>query len=87
MKQLDIFLHQWDNNPISQSILDNNKVHLNKKCLETLELLKSGIRLTVRSALLDYGISSLPRRILDLKEKGIDVKSELINGRFKIYFL
>jgi len=40
------------------------------------QLLK-GNSLTQRSALLDFGIMSLPRRIADLKEKGFPVKSEM----------
>ncbi len=86
MQQEFDFLHSRENNSHSQAILEENYERLNAKCQLTLDLLRKGVRLTVRSALLDYGISSLPRRILDLKEKGIDVKSEM-TGRFKEYYL
>lgn len=62
------FVHERENNPLSQSILDDSAPRLNKQVIKTLELLSRGFRLTVRSAM-DYGIGSLPRRILDIQEK------------------
>ena len=50
-------------------------------------MLESGYRLTVRDAMINYGISSLPRRILDLKNQGVDIKSKLINGKYKEYYI
>jgi len=43
------------------------------------QLLK-GNSLTQRSALLDFGIMSLPRRIADLKEAGFPIKSVIKNN-------
>ena len=47
--------------------------------------------LTVLSAHRDYGISSLPRRILDLKQAGVEIKDgwvEIENKRaYKEYYL
>jgi hypothetical protein len=40
-------------------------------------ILLSGGSLTQRSALMDYGIMALPRRIADLKAQGFPVKSEM----------
>lgn len=82
------FCERVENNFESNTILSNNKEHINNQCKRVLELLKSGERLTVYSALVHHGISSLPRRILDLKEKtGLNVKTEIINKRFKEYYL
>lgn len=94
-QQLDLFgsipepqiVHTHENNSESEQILNDNKDHLNKQCKLVHDLLKKGIRLTVRDAIVTYGISSLPRRILDLKQSGIEVKSVIINKRFKEYFL
>jgi hypothetical protein len=41
------------------------------------QILLSDGSLTQRSALLDYGIMALPRRIADLKDQGFPVKSEM----------
>jgi len=41
------------------------------------QVLLSGGSLTQRSALMDYGIMALPRRIADLKAQGFPVKSEM----------
>jgi hypothetical protein len=43
--------------------------------------------LTVRDAIVYHDISSLPRRIKDLREHGIVIKDRLIDGRYKEYFL
>ena len=85
--QWERLLHTRENNLESETILKNNETHLNNKCKQTLDLLQSGIKLTVWSALVDYGISSLPRRCKDLKEKGYDIKSKIINSRYKEYFI
>ena len=82
------FTKRKENNSASQLILDENAVKINNSCDKVLKLLQEGKRLTVYSAMVDYGISSLPRRILDIKQKlGIDVKSRLIEKRYKEYYL
>lgn len=83
----DRIIHTRENNSFSQSILDANYDELNGQCRKVYDLLKSGLRLTVRSAMIDYNISSLPRRILDLKKKGVDIKTELIDKKFVEYYL
>ena len=53
-----------------------------------LDALKRGERLTTTTALLKYGIGDLRRRIKDLIDiHKIDVKSELQQGRFKVWFI
>ncbi|WP_218195179.1 helix-turn-helix domain-containing protein [Pseudomonas sp. 1239] len=39
--------------------------------------LKKGHSITQRSALLDFGVMALPRRISDLKEMGYPISSEI----------
>ena len=81
------FVHDHENNSHSEAILDANYERLNRQCRLVYSLLKQGCRLTVRSAMVYYGIGDLRRRCADLRENGIDVKSRLIDGRHKEYFL
>lgn len=68
-------VHQHENNQESQDHLDENRKKFSNKCLQLLELLLQGKRLTVLGAA-NSGISSLPRRVLDCKEAGIDIQDE-----------
>lgn len=72
------FTHRQENNYQSRKHLEENRERFSAQCEKVYDLLKSGVRLTVLSAITEYGISSLPRRILDLKEhfkrEGIDVE-------------
>lgn len=63
-------LHTRENNPVSEAHLKKNKYHFTGQCAVILSLLRKGIRLTSRSAMLEYNISHLARRIKDLKDKG-----------------
>lgn len=47
------------------------------QCRMILEHLRSGNTITQRSALLDFGIMALPRRIADLKEAGYNIRSTM----------
>ncbi len=75
---LDFSCHRDENNHDSRRHLEENRDKFSRQCALVYSLLKSGVRLTVLSAITEYGISSLPRRILDLKEhfkrEGIDVE-------------
>ena len=81
MKQLSLDLskpfpvHSRENNRESEDYLNENREALSAKCEKVLALLKSGVRLTVLGAMVNHGVSSLPRRILDLKQAGIDIPS------------
>jgi len=79
MQQLALdFTHREENNHDSRRHLEENRERFSAQCQQVYDLLSSGVRLTVLSAITEYGISSLPRRILDLKEyfreEGIDVE-------------
>lgn len=82
-----IITHSRENNSESEVHLEENKKHFSKQCEKVLQLLKSGHRLTTKSAMMYYGIWSLPRRILDLKRSGVEIKDEWIldsDGKTKI---
>lgn len=78
-QEFDFSVHLMENSVISQIHLDENRVKFTKKCKETLDLLMSGIKLTVLEAHAVYGISSLPRRIMDLrKDNGVLISDDWI---------
>jgi hypothetical protein len=83
---LDFIVHSRENNSHSQAILESQYERLNKQCKLVYELLKVKT-LTVREAMIEYGIGDLRRRCADLREKGINVKSEIMEGGFKKYYL
>jgi len=61
--------HTLENNPESQAHLEQHRKKFNAECYKVLDLLLThGLRLTVRSAMLDYDVSSLPRRVKDLTD-------------------
>lgn len=81
-------IHERENNPESQSILRANKKTFSDQCKIVLQALQRGERLTTATALIKYGIGDLRRRIKDLKDyHGVDIKTQLNEGRFKTYFL
>ena len=76
------------NNVASQIQFENNKQHFSKQCLIVYEALKRGERLTTSTALIKYGVGDLRRRVKDLIDHHkVNVKSELLQGRYKEYFL
>lgn len=65
---------------------------LTPQCQRILRVLKAGHTITQRSALMDFGIMALPRRIADLKEAGYAItstmqKSPLTGQRYAQYTL
>lgn len=83
MSKDDFNIHDSENNPESETHLKENNKKFSKQCLKVMELLHRGIRLTTINAV-SYGILSLPRRILDLKENGIKIDEQWLlddNGK------
>lgn len=79
MQQLALdFTHRQENNYQSRKHLEENRQKFSDQCQKVYSLLSSGVRLTVLSAITEYGISSLPRRILDLKENGIEIRDRWV---------
>lgn len=65
---------------------------LSPQCELILNHLKKGYSITQRSALMDFGVMSLARRICDLKEKGYQIESvrefnKLTGQRYNRYYL
>ncbi len=81
------FSYRPQNSRDNQIILDDNLPKLNNQCRILLEALQTGKRLTVRDAMIDYGIGDFRARIRDLLEKGYDIKKQTLAGGFKIYWL
>lgn len=85
-KQLDIFqTHENENNKESQANLDKNRKRFNAKCKIVFDRLMAGEELTVLQCAND-GIASLPRRIKDIREKGVEI-SDYWNNGVKYYFM
>lgn len=86
--QLEIPIHIRENNFENEMHLYNHKKHFEGKCRKLFNLLMAGHRLTVYSALVEYGIASLPRRFLDITQSGAQASSEAMTGtRIKEYFM
>lgn len=72
-KQTNLFdVHRHENNEESQKNLDKNRKKFSQKCQIVYDRLMAGEILTVLGAAND-GISALPRRCLDLKQKGVEI--------------
>jgi hypothetical protein len=81
------FTHERENNAESEQHLYSNRKHFEGECRRLYDLLMSGKRLTVYSALVEHRISSLPRRYLDLVQAGVEATAEPMAGtRIKEYF-
>ncbi len=60
--------HIWENNEESQKFLEENADKFGEQCLKIMRLLFQGKKLTVIIAV-SHGITSLPRRIKDLRDR------------------
>jgi len=76
-----------ENNVESQHFYEANADKFNNQCKTVYEALLRGERLTVLESAIKYGIGHLPRRILDLKNLGVNVLDERMKGGYKEYFL
>lgn len=85
--EIDFKVHDFENLPENQAILEDNRPRLSRQCQKVYDLLRAGMALTTTKAL-EYGIGDLRARVRDLiKFNGIDVKKRLIEGRYKEYYL
>lgn len=57
------------------------KPRMTPQCALILQHLRKGHTITQRSALIDFGIAALPRRIADLKEQGYPVESVIEHNK------
>ena len=83
-KEFD-FTHSEENNGESQAHLNKNRKGFNKNCLRVLNWLYEGKRLKVLDCA-NEGVASLPRRIADLKDRGIEI-SDQWEGNVKVYYM
>lgn len=84
---MDNTIIHMENNFESQAYFEANEPKYSKQCKRLLEALKRGETITQESARTLYQIHALARRVLDLKEAGINIDSRRIEGGFKEYFL
>ena len=77
--------HRRENNTESQAHLDANRNKFSAKCRFVFDKLMTGYQVTVLDAALD-GVASLPRRILDLRQRGVLIGDRWSEGR-KVYFM
>lgn len=82
---MEFQVHQTENNPASQVHLDENRARFNKKCGQVYSWLLEGREITVLWAA-NNGVSSLPRRCLDLKKNGVFISDKWERG-VKVYFM
>lgn len=94
MKDEKIEVHGKENNRESQQHLEDNEPHFKKQCHTVLSLLRKGVVLTSRIAMIDYNIGDVHRRIGELREGGITgISDEWVmdadgkKTRFKKWFM
>lgn len=83
--EFDFTIHERENNKASEAILEANKDLFKSQCQRILIELQAGKGLTVRDMFL-MGIGDPRARIRDLRRTWV-IKDELMEGRFKKYFL
>ena len=80
-----------ENNRESEMHYISRLDHFSAQCSKVLSILRRGDRLSVYDAMVVHGISSLPRRIKDLRDAGIAIQDEwvVVDGeqRHKQYYL
>lgn len=84
--------HRFENNRESQAMLDIKRDDFSGDCWVILKRLMQGECLTVRQMMIENVTCHLPRRILDLKEQGINISDRWVeqNGKahhHKEYFM
>ena len=84
-------IHTKENNAESEKHLRLYRKHFTRDAANVCYLLVSKEYLTVKGCILNGTSGHLPRRILDIKEFGIDVSDKWVklnNGkRFKVYYM
>lgn len=84
--QKDLFeVHRFENSAESQINLDTNRSHFNHKCTVVFNWLMQGEQLTALWAA-NNSVSSLPRRILDLKQNGVLISDKWVD-RVKVWYM
>ena len=81
-------LQHIENKVSNQEHFEANKDKFSNQCKIVYEALLRGEKLTTTSALINYRIGDLRRRIKDLKDTwNVPIKDKFVEGKFKEYFL
>lgn len=81
-------LQHVENTIENQQHFEENKNKFSKQCTIVYDAFLRGERLTTASALINYEIGDLRRRVKDLKDiYHIPVQSNMIGNNYKEYFL
>lgn len=81
-------LYHVENKISNQEHFEANRDKFSKQCKIVYDALSRGERLTTATALIEYRIGDLRRRIKDLKDMwNVPIASETVQGSFKEYYL
>lgn len=86
-------VHVRENNSTSEAHLNENRRKFTGDCAIVLSLLQKGHVISTKSVYMQWNVSSLPRRIKDLRDEGgIHIDEQSITGkggksRNKIWFM
>lgn len=81
-------LKHIENKISNQEHFEANRDKFSNQCKIVYEALLRGERLTTATALIEYRIGDLRRRIKDLKDMwNVPIASETVQGSFKEYYL
>ena len=69
-------VHTRENSISNEQHLEENRFKFIGQCASLLSRFEQGERISVRKAMFDYGISSLPRRVKDLNDGFIKAGSD-----------
>lgn len=90
----EIKIHQHENNADSKRHLKENEEKFSNQCKKVLSLLRQGVVLTSRSAMIEHDIGDVHRRIGELRESGVEgivdewvLDDEVKKTRFKKWFM
>lgn len=94
-KQIDYtkVVHVRENSQANEDHLNANRYHFVGQCAVLLTLFQQGLRLTTRSAQLQFSIGDFRRRVKDLKDAGVELEwdwsydKEGKKTRFKEWFI
>lgn len=80
-------VHGKENNSHSQQILEDQYERLNNNCRKLYDALKSGGKWTGKRIIKTLDMLEYRRRIKDLKDAGIKINEEIIEGGSKQWWI
>lgn len=89
--EMNFIGHIAENNSASQNHYDKNFDKFSEQCKYLFKLLMNGNKITVKEAILNHNINSLPRRMMDLKENLVQISYEWVyhesDTKYKVWFM